>query len=87
METLSEAMQRALKRRGCPHVRGCQATITKDFFSRICNSEAYINCHHFARQMGELITPMFWLQRLAVEECRQTPQSIGDPDQSPKRLC
>jgi hypothetical protein len=86
METFSEAMHRALERRSCPNMCACQAAITKDFFSRICHSEAYINCHHFARQVGELITPMSWLQRLAVEECRQTPQSVGDAGQTIRNL-
>jgi len=86
METLSEAMHRALKRGSCPNVCACDASITRDFFSRICHSEAYINCHHFARQVGELITPMSWLQRLAVEECQQTSQSTGDTGQTLRNL-
>ena len=86
METLSEAMHRALKRGSCPNVCACDASITRDFFSRICHSEAYINCHHFARQVGELITPMSWLQRLTLEECRQKPQSDGNSSPSIRNL-
>jgi len=41
METLSEAMHRALKRGSCPNVCACDASITRDFFSRISGRRAH----------------------------------------------
>jgi hypothetical protein len=51
---------------------GCEAPVTRNFFTRICNSTHYLNCHHFARKMDELKSPMTWLQALAVHEEKTT---------------
>jgi len=51
-------------------------SITKDFFTRICNSPAYLNCHHFAKKVNELRTPMEWLQKLAIDQARMMEQRI-----------
>jgi len=66
--TPSEAMHKVLHREDCPCLMGCEAPVTRNFFTRICNSPHYLNCHHFARKMDELKSPMAWLQTLAVHE-------------------
>jgi len=71
METLSEVIQKILKRSECLCLENCHAKITKDFFNRICKAEVHINCHHFAKQMNELKTPIAWLQRLALNESKR----------------
>jgi hypothetical protein len=70
--TPSEAMHKVLKREDCPCLMGCEAPVTRNFFTRICNSTHYLNCHHFARKMDELKSPMTWLQALAVHEEKAT---------------
>ena len=66
--TTSEAIHRALQREECPCLLGCEVSVTRNFFTRICSSTHYINCHHFARRMDELKSPLGWLQTLAVSE-------------------
>ena len=79
MVTRSEAIQRVLRRESCPYLIDCAAPITKDFFSRICNSGRYPKCHHFAKRMGELKAPLAWLQRFAIEEEKQLVR-MGEED-------
>jgi hypothetical protein len=69
--TRSEAIQRVLSKENCECLFGCDVSVTKNFFSRICNSTSYPNCHHFARKMGELKAPMDWLQKMAVQKSKQ----------------
>lgn len=76
MATLSEAIQQKLRRKDCPFLHDCGVQVTKDYFTRICNSAAYINCHHFAKRVGELRRPMTWLQKLAVDQARMIEQSV-----------
>ncbi len=76
MPTLSEAFQKKLKRKDCPYLHDCESHVTKDFFSRICNSPAYINCHHFAKKVGELKVPMAWLQKLAIDQAKMLEYQI-----------
>jgi hypothetical protein len=74
----SEALQRVLRRESCPYLIDCVAPVTKEFFGRICNSAAYLKCHHFARRVGELKAPMAWLQRFAMDEERRFAQMNGE---------
>jgi hypothetical protein len=76
MVTLSEALRQKLKKKDCPFLHDCGVPVTKDYFTRICNSTAYINCHHFAKRMDELRTPMAWLQKLAIDQARMMEQNI-----------
>jgi len=76
MRTLSEAFQKKLNQKDCPYIRDCGVQITKDFFTRICNTSAYLNCHHFAKRVGELRCPMAWLQKLAVDQAKMLEQQI-----------
>ena len=76
MTTLSEALQQRLKRKDCPYIHDCWVHVTKDYFSRICNTAAYLNCHHFAKRVGELKTPMAWLQKMAIDQARVIEQNI-----------
>ena len=79
MTTRSEALQQVLRRENCPFALDCEASVTRNFFDRICNSTYYPNCHHFARRFGELHTPMEWLQKLAVHEYdKAAPEGVGD---------
>jgi hypothetical protein len=75
--TSSEAIQRVLRRESCPYLIDCVAPVTKEFFGRICNSAAYLKCHHFARRVGELKAPMAWLQRFAMDEERRVVHMNG----------
>lgn len=76
MATLSEALQQKLKRKDCPYIHDCRFQVTQDFFKRICNTAAYINCHHFAKMVGELKTPMAWLQKMAIDQARIIEQNV-----------
>ena len=76
MSTFSEALQEKFGRRDCPYIYDCDVQITKDFFSRVCKTPAYTNCHHFAKRVGELQTPIVWLQKLAVDQSRVLEQDI-----------
>lgn len=76
MSSLSEAFQKKLNRKDCPYLHDCNVAITKDFFSRICNSPSYVNCHHFAKNVNELRTPMAWLQKLAVDQAKMMEQRV-----------
>lgn len=76
MVTLSEALQKKLRKKDCPYLHDCSIRVTKDFFARICNTTAYVNCHHFAKRVDELRTPMSWLQKLAVDQAKMVEQSI-----------
>lgn len=76
MPTLSEALQNKLRRRDCPYLQDCGTPVTKDYFTRICNNASYINCHHFAKRVGELRTPMAWLQKLAVDQAKMIDQRV-----------
>jgi hypothetical protein len=76
MSSLSEAFQKKLNRKDCPYLHECRVPITKDFFSRICNSSSYVNCHHFAKKVNELRTPMTWLQKLAVDQAKMMEQRV-----------
>lgn len=51
----------------CPFLKTCSVKLTKDYFVRVCNTNGYMNCHHFAKRIGDLKTPVVWLQRIAVE--------------------
>jgi len=75
--SLSEALQKKLNKKDCPYLQDCNVKITKDFFNRICNSPAYTNCHHFAKKVNELQTPMSWLQKMAVAQAKMIEQRIG----------
>ncbi|MFB0558642.1 MAG: hypothetical protein ACETVY_05960 [Candidatus Bathyarchaeia archaeon] len=77
MSSLSEAFQKKLNRKDCPYLQDCGVYITKDFFNRICNSPAYLNCHHFAKKVNELRTPMGWLLKLAVDQDKMMEQKVG----------
>ncbi len=76
MDSLSEAFQKKLNKKDCPYLRDCGVRITKDFFNRICNSPAYVNCHHFAKKVNELKTPMSWLQKIAVDQAKTIEQRV-----------
>lgn len=70
MSTLSEAIQEKFGKKNCPFLQDCSVPVTKDFFQRVCKSPSYLNCHHFAKRVGELMTPISWLQKLAVDQAK-----------------
>jgi hypothetical protein len=53
--------------RFCPFLKSCLTDLTRDYFVKVCNTTGYSNCHHFAKKIGELKTPIAWLLRIAVE--------------------
>lgn len=65
--TRAETLQRITSRESCPCLMSCDSGITKSFFSTICNTPKYVKCHHLAKIMGELKSPLIWLQYLALE--------------------
>ena len=66
--TLTEAIQRITNRNSCPYVLECRIEITHTYFSRVCNADGHVKCHHLAKKMGELKAPLVWLQRLAMND-------------------
>jgi len=70
-------MQEKFNKKDCPFLNDCGVAVTKDFFSRVCKTPGYLNCHHFARRMDELQTPMTWLQKLAVDQAKVMSSDIG----------
>ena len=76
MSTLSETLQQKLGRRDCPYIHECDVQVTRDYFTRVCNTTAYVNCHTYAKMVGELKTPMLWLQKLAIDQAKVEEQSV-----------
>ena len=72
VSTFSEAFQEKFERKDCPFIFDCDIEVTKDFFSRVCKTPAYTNCHHFAKRVGELKVPLTWLQKVAIDQARVT---------------
>ena len=59
----------------CRDLLECDVRITKDFFKRICSTEAYVNCHHFAKRGNQLKSPMEWVQWIAIElDAKASPE-------------
>jgi hypothetical protein len=80
--TRSEAIQKISDRKDCPSLLECESGVTRDYFKRICGTRGYVKCHHYARRMDELKSPMAWLQRHAMNEAnreaeKQQHQSPG----------
>ncbi len=78
--TPSEALQRISNRKDCPNLLECESAVTQEYFKRICGTRGYIRCHHYARRMGYLKSPISWLQHQAMHEAdknaeNQQPQS------------
>ena len=82
LKTRSEAFQQVFQKKDCPYLQYCNVPITKDFFSRICNSNYFFKCHHFARKVGELNTPIIWLQTLAIQDSRQDSEAQSETTQA-----
>ncbi len=70
MAAYHETSQEVFKRSDCPYLYSCENQVTRDYFTRICNTPSYVNCQYFAKLVGELRRPMTWLQKLAVEQGR-----------------
>ena len=79
--TRSEALQRISNRKDCPSLLECESAVTQDYFKRICGTRGYVRCHHYARTMGELKSPMIWLQHQAMHEVVEN--SENPKNQSP----
>ena len=58
----------------CPFLKTCTVKLTRDYFLRVCNTNGFVNCHHLAKKIGELKTPVAWPQKLAVESDIRTPK-------------
>ena len=76
VSTLSEALQEQFGTKTCPFLYDCSVPITKDYFSRVCKTPGYLNCHHYAKRVGELKTPMSWLQKLAVDQAKMVTTNV-----------
>lgn len=62
-----EALKESSSKNCCPFLKTCSVKLTRDYFLRVCNTNVYVNCHHLAKRIGELKTPVGWLQKIAVE--------------------
>ena len=71
MRTTQGWLREPVSRRGCPFLKSCEVRVTKDYFIRLCIGDGYVNCHHFAKKIDELRTPIEWLQKIAVERERR----------------
>ena len=60
----------------CPFLLECNTEVTSNFYQRICNTNNYNNCHHYARRLGLLMTPITWLQNKAVKDHNKKETSI-----------
>jgi hypothetical protein len=58
-------------RKDCPSLLECESGVTRDYYMRICGTRGYVKCHHYARRMDELMSPMTWLQRYAMDEANR----------------
>jgi hypothetical protein len=76
MSTLSEALQEKFGTKDCPFLHDCDVPITKDYFARVCKCPGYVNCHHFAKRVGELKTPLTWLQKMAVDQAKMMTADV-----------
>jgi len=76
VSTFSEAYQEKFGRKDCPYIFDCDTPTTKDFFTRVCKTPAYTNCHNFAKRVGELQLPLTWLQKMAIDQERVIDQNV-----------
>ena len=76
MSTFSETLRERFSRKDCPYIHECEIQVTRDYFTRVCNTSGYINCHHFAKMVGELKTPMAWLQKIAIDQAKAIEPSV-----------
>lgn len=67
VDSFYENLQELSEEKWCPFLKSCSIDLTRDYFIKICNTNAYATCHHFAKRLGELKTPVGWLQKIAVE--------------------
>ena len=59
----------------CPFLlKGCKHKVTKPYFQKLCNSKAYFNCFHYAREINNLKIPVEWLQKAATESAEILPK-------------
>ena len=66
-ESFYESLRELSEEKYCPFLKSCSVDLTRDYFLKICNTNSYATCHHFAKRIGELKTPIVWLQKIAVE--------------------
>lgn len=74
--TESESIITLNKSKDCPFLLECNTEVTSNFYQRICNTANYNNCHHYARRLGLLMTPITWLQNKAVKDHNKKDTSI-----------
>lgn len=68
VESFYESLRELSEEKYCPFLKSCSVDLTRDYFLKICNTNSYASCHHFAKRLGELRTPIGWLQKIAVEK-------------------
>jgi len=68
VESFYESLRELNEEKCCPFLKSCSVDLTRDYFLKICNTNSYASCHHFAKRLGELRTPIRWLQKIAVEK-------------------
>lgn len=66
-ESFYESLRELSEEKHCPFLKSCSVELTRDYFLKICNTNSYATCHHFAKKIGELKNPIGWLQKIAVE--------------------
>jgi hypothetical protein len=67
VESFYESLKELNEEKFCPFLKSCSVDLTRDYFLKICNTNSYASCQHFAKRLGELKTPINWLWKIAVE--------------------
>ena len=67
VESFYDSLRELSEEKCCPFLKSCTIDLTRDYFLKICNTNGYASCHHFAKRIGELRPPICWLQKIAVE--------------------
>ena len=69
-ETIEENLLRDRDANSCPCLMSCVSVITEGYFVKLCNSAGFEKCHHLARMMNRLKTPIKWLQVTAIKKAQ-----------------
>ena len=64
----------------CPLIKGekyfgqCKMPVNRFHFIQICNTRNYERCIHYGKIKNQLLRPMGWLQKVAVE--KEEPKNV-----------
>jgi hypothetical protein len=52
----------------CPDIGDCDILLPEGYFDKICNTPAFINCHHYCNRHNLAKRPMDWITTKASRE-------------------